>query len=308
MTPGYDVVVVGKANIDYVARGPRLPAPGEGLTGDAFQEAAGGKGANQAVGAARLGARVALVGRVGSDARGDAVVLALQAEGVDVRHISRDRETATGVALCQVDELGRKQILSSMGANARLSAACVRDAAEVFRGARVVLTQLAIPRDACLEAIRLGRSGGARIVLDPAPGLPLEDELLAQIDVVRPNVLEAQALTGVRIRDRQTAREAAQQLLRRGVKAAVVQAANLGDVLLWGDGEVWLPRFELTPIDATGAGDAFSSALAVCLAEGKPLAEAGRFASAAAALATTVLGAQSSLPRRPAVLQLLATS
>lgn len=301
----HDVAVVGKANVDYLARGARLPGPGEGLDAAAFQEAAGGKGANQAVGAARLGSRVALVARVGPDARGDAVLSALRSEGVDVRHLSRDPREPTGVALCQVDELGRKQILSFLGANARLSAACVRDAADILRSARVVLTQLGVPMEAFAETVRIARAGGAKVVLDPAPGLPLSDELLAQVEVVRPNSLEAQALTGIRVHDRASAREAARHLLRRGARAAAVQAGDEGDVLLFGDREVWLPRFEIKRLDVTGAGDAFASALAVCLGEGQPLEQAGRFASAAAALATTALGAQASLPTRSAVLALL---
>jgi ribokinase len=302
----YDVVVVGKANVDYLARGPRLPCSGEGVNGDAFQEGCGGKGANQAVGAARLGAAVALVARVGEDSRGAAVLSALAAEGVDVRHVSRDRASHTGVALCHVDAQGHKQILSAVGANARLDAACVREASEALGAARVVLTQLGVPFDAFAEAVRIGRAAGARVVLDPAPGLPLRDEVLAQLDLIRPNAIEAEALTGIEVRDRESAREAARQLVRRGARAAAVQAGGEGDVLLWGDGECWLPRFEVPRVDVTGAGDAFASAIAVCLAEGRPLPEAGRFASASAALATTALGAQASLPRREAVLALLA--
>jgi sugar/nucleoside kinase (ribokinase family) len=201
-------VVVGKANVDYLVRGPRLPAPGESINGDAFQEAAGGKGANQAVGAARLGAKVALVARVGRDARGDAVLAKLHDENVETRFVTRDPEAPTGVALCQVAASGEKQILA----------------------------------------------------LD---------------------------------------------LLRRGARIAAVQAGEHGDVLISREREVWLPRFDVNRLDATGAGDAFASALAVCLAEGRSLEDAGPFASAAAALATTVVGAQASLPRRETVLRLL---
>jgi ribokinase len=301
----YDVVVVGKANIDYLGRAPRLPSAGEGVNGDAFQEGCGGKGANQAVGAARLGARVALVARIGTDGRGDVVLAALRAEGIETRWVSRDPQAHTGVALCHVDAQGHKQILSAVGANDRLSVACVRDAAPALRSAKVVLTQLGVPLEAFAEAVRIGRAAGAKVVLDPAPGLPLADELLAHLDLVRPNALEAQALTGIRVHDRESAREAARQLVRRGAKAAAVQAGAEGDVLLWDGGEAWLPRFEVPRVDVTGAGDAFASALAVCLAEGRPWEEAGRFASASAALATTVLGAQASLPSRAAVAALL---
>lgn len=300
----WDVVVVGKANIDYLARGPKLPRPGQSVNGDFFQEAPGGKGANQAVGAARLGARVALIARIGRDGRGDAVLAALARERVDVRHVSRDPSEPTGVALCQVGPSGEKQILSAAGANARLDAACVREAADVLRETRVVLCQLGVPIEAVREAIRIGKAAGALVVVDPGPPSPLADELLAQMDVIRPNASEARLITGIVVSDRESARAAARELVRRGARAAVVQAGDQGDVLLMGDEEHWLPRFEVKPIDATGAGDAFASALAVFLAEGKSLRESAGYASAAAALATTVLGAQASLPARDAVLAL----
>jgi len=301
----YDVVVVGKANVDYLVRGPRLPGPGQSVTGDAFHEAAGGKGANQAVGAARLGAKVALVARVGRDARGDTVIAALHDAGVETRFVTRDDQAPTGVGLCQVGASGEKQILSAAGANAKLSAACVRQAEEALGATRMVLCQLGVPLEAVEEAFRIGRGARALAMLDPGPPAPVPDSLIAQLDVIRPTASEAQALTGIAVRDRGQARAAAQDLLRRGARIAAVQAGEHGDVLLSHDQELWLPRFEVERLDATGAGDAFASALAVCLAEGRPLEEAGPFASAAAALATTVLGAQASLPRREAVLALL---
>jgi len=300
----YDVVVVGKANVDYLVRGPRLPQP-ESVNGEVFQQAPGGKGANQAVGAARLGATSALIARIGNDARGDSVVEALITEGVAVDYVVRDPSACTGVALCQVGGDGEKQILSAAGANARLSADDVRGAADVLRSARVVLLQLGAPLPAVEEAIRIGRAAGARIVLDPGPPAPLSDTLLAQVDVIRPNCSEARALTDIEVLDRHSARLAATALLRRGIGAVAVQAGEQGDLLLWKGGELWLPRFDVQRLDATGAGDAFASAFAVALAEGRTIAEAGSFASAAAALATTVLGAQASLPRRTAVLGLL---
>jgi ribokinase len=222
--------------------------------------------------------------------------------------VTRDPEEPTGIALCQVGASGEKQILSAAGANARLTAAFVRDAADLLRSARVVLCQLGVPLEAVMEAVRIGRAAGARVVLDPGPPAPLPDELIACLDLIRPNTSEAQVLTGIRVCDRDSARAAGRELLRRGARAAAVQAGEHGDVLLWEGGEVWLPRFEVERVDATGAGDAFASALAVRLAEGAPPAEAGRFASAAAALATTVLGAQASLPKRDAVLALLRQS
>ena len=305
MNGRYDVVVVGKANVDYLVRGPRLPRPGQSVNGEQFQVAPGGKGANQAVGAARLGARVALIARVGNDVRGDSVVEALITEGVEIDYLVRDPSAFTGVALCQVGRNGEKQILSAAGANARLTAEDVRAAADALRSARVVLLQLGVPLPAVAEAVRIGRAAGGRVVLDPGPPAPITDDLLAQIDVIRPNSSEALALTGVEVTGRESARDAAAALLRRGVGAVAVQAGEAGDLLSWNEGELWLPRFEVARLDATGAGDAFASAFAVALAEGRSLPEAGPFASAAAALATTVLGAQASLPKRAALLSFL---
>src|SRR2546421_7978013 len=187
----YDVLVVGKANVDCLVRGPRLPQHGQSVNGELFQEAPGGKGANQAVAAARLGARVALVARVGNDVRGDSVVEALITEGVEIDHLIRDPTAFTGVALCQVGGTGEKQILSAAGANARLSADDVRAAADALRSARVVLLQLGVPLPAVAEAIRIGRAAGAPVVLDPRPPAPLPRDPLAEIDAIPPHRSDA---------------------------------------------------------------------------------------------------------------------
>jgi ribokinase len=319
----WDVVVVGGVNTDYLVRGPRLPTPGETVEGDVFQEAAGGKGANQAVAAARLGARVALVARVGDDDRGAVLTDRLATENVDIGRVvlgaAAAVEAPTGVALVMVAAGGEKAILTAPGANHRLAPEDVRAAAEAIRAARVVLVTLEAPLDAVGEALRLAADGGARIVLDPAPPAPLPDELLRLVDVIRPDAAEAETLTGIRPRDRATARAAAERLVARGAGAAAVQAGDAGDLLVWrepADGppgggtgalrERWLPRLPVAGVDATGAGDAFAAGLAVALAEGRPLEAAGALANAAAALATTELGAQAGLPRRAAVEALLA--
>jgi ribokinase len=306
-TAGWDVVVVGGANTDYLVRGPRLPRAGETVVGDVFQPAPGGKGANQAVAAARLGARVAFVARLGLDDRGDEVLGRLAAEGVDARQVTRDADAPTGVALIMVGEGGEKQMLTAPGANRHLAVADLRAAERTIAAARVVLVQLEAPLDAVGAALRLGRDAGARVVLDPAPAppTPLPDELLRLVDVIKPNAGEARALTGVSVGDRRSAREAAERLLERGVRAAAVQAGDEGNLLVSHDGEYWLPKIPVASVDATGAGDAFAAAIAVMLAEGRSLEEAGRFANAAA-LTTTALGAQAALPRRENVLALLA--
>jgi len=304
-TPAWDVIVVGGANFDYLVRGPKLPTPGETIDGKEFHEGPGGKGANQAVAAARLGARVAMVARVGSDSRGKATVENLNADNVDTRFIQRDESTPTGVALIMVNEEGRKQIMTSPGANHRLTVADVDAAVSAIREARVLLTQLEVPLDVVMHALKIAKEAGVHTVLDPAPAVPLTKELLRLVDVIRPNAAEAGILTGNSVHDRASARRAAWFLLDHGAGAVTMDAGSGGNLLELREGEIWLPRIEVKTVDATGAGDAFAGALAVMLAEGHCIEEAGRFANAAAALSTTMLGAQAGLPRREAVVQLL---
>ena len=302
--------MIGGANTDYLVRGSKLPQPGVTVQGDVFQPAdAGGKGANQAVAAARLGARVAFVGRVGSDARGRALLRTVKAEGVNVEYVSIDRRALTGVALINVDKDGEKQILSAPGANQRLSVSDVRRAAKLLRNARVLVLQFEVPMKANLAAARLARDSGAVIVLDPAPGRHASHQLLRLVTVIRPNETEAEALTGVKVSERTSARTAAKRLLGHGLQAAII-AAGSGNLLVWRDAndrneELWLRKLPVKSIDATGAGDAFAAAVAVALAEGHPFTKAAIFANAAAALTTTKLGAQPALPKRQAVLSLL---
>jgi ribokinase len=299
-----DVVVVGGANTDYLVRGQTLPGPGSTVDGDEFQEAAGGKGANQAVAAARLGARVAFVARVGGDARGRAILATLESEGVDVQHVIADDDAETGVALVMVDAGGQKQIMTAPGANHRLTVEDIARASDVITAARVLLVQLEVPLDAVEAAVHLGRSAGATIVLDPAPPRPLPERLLHQVHVIRPNAAEAEAITGIQVTDEASAKNAARHLMERGAGAAIVGAPG-GNLLFTSDEELWVPHTKVNAVDSTGAGDAFAAAIAVSLSRGEELGNAVRFASAAAAAKTRKLGAQAGLPRREEVLQLL---
>lgn len=301
----WDIVVVGGANMDYLVRGERLPKPGETVKGNLFQEAPGGKGANQAVAATRLGARVALVGRVGTDRRGREVLKRLKEEGVTTKFIVRDDTGHTGVALIMVGEGGEKQILTAPGVNRQLSVDQVRRAETAIRSARVLLTQLEVPFKSLMLAARLAHEAGVKIVLDPSPPTSLPDDLIQLVSVIKPNAREAQALTGVESRDRESAREAAKRLLERGVGTVAVQAGNEGNLILTSEEEYWFPEIPVQSIDATGAGDAFAAALAVGLLEDRPWPGIGALASAAAALKTTRLGAQAGLPRRDEVSKLL---
>jgi len=305
----WDIAVVGGANWDFLARGSSLPTPGGTVRGHAFQEAPGGKGANQAVAAARLGARVAFVGRIGADARGDEIVARLRKEGIDTEYVVRDSMAATDVAVIQVGGDGEKQILTAPGANDRLCVADVTAARTRLEHAAVLLVQLEPPIDVVEASVRIAHDAGTRVVLDPAPARPLPDSLLRRVYLIRPNSDEASVITGVAVRDRATAHEAARALLDRGVGAAAIQAGTDGDLMVWSrDGDerqCWLPHIPVDAVDATGAGDAFAAALAVMIANDRPFEEAGPFASAAAALTTTKLGAQAALPTRAQVEALL---
>lgn len=292
----WDVVVVGGLNSDFLIRGAVLPSRGQTIEGETFFGGPGGKGANQAVAAARLGARVSMIGRVGSDERGDALIDALRKEGVDTQYIFRDEHAATGAAVIMVDNTGEKVIMTAPGANLQVRPFDILKAEKAIREARVLLTQLELPPLAIEEALKVARADRIRTVLDPAPARPLEPGFLKLVDVIRPNASEAETLTGIRVTDAATARSAAAFLMKHGVDAVSVQAGDEGDLLVWKDGELLLKRIPVERVDATGAGDAFAAGLAVGLAQGKSFEEAGRIGNAAAALATTKLGAQTGLP------------
>ena len=311
MKARWDVVVVGGANTDYTTIAPKLPRPGETVSaGEFLKFDAGGKGANQAVAAARLGARVAFIGRVGNDPRGRALLRCLRSEGVNTGQVSVDSHRPTGAALIHVDEEGEKQIVAAPEANGCLSARDIREAAEIIQRARVLVLQFEVPMAANLAAARLAREAGIPVMLDAAPAAKPPAELLRMLSMVRANATEAEALTGVAAESRRATGLAAEKLLKRGIKVVILQAGGEGDIIVSAgpDGRIIdfsLKRLPVKSVDATGAGDGFMGAFAVALAEGQPLKQAGWFANAAAALTTTKMGAQPALPKRREVLALL---
>jgi len=301
----WDVVVVGGANTDYLVRGKALPRPGQTIEGSVYQEAIGGKGVNQAVAAARMGARVAFVGRVGNDNRGDQIIDGLDKENVDTTFISCTDHKPTGVALVMVDEMGEKQIFTAPGANHDMRPEDVERAKAVIESAKVVVAQLEAPLRIVEMVFKFAHDSNVTTVLDPAPAQTLPSSLLRHVNIIRPNVGEAKTLTGIETKNRASARRAARALIEKGVRTAIIQAGNEGTLVVWSDGEHWLPRIPLEAVDATGAGDAFVGTLAAQLALGRDLIAASTFANAASALATTKLGAQASLPTREEVEALL---
>jgi ribokinase len=284
--------------MDLVVKAPRLPRVGETVSGGTFGTFPGGKGANQAVAAARLDARVAMVGRVGEDAFGRQVVDGLKRDGIDVAHVRVDPGAATGVAFIGVDSEGRNMIMVAPGANMRVAPADADQARDAIAGARVVLLQLEVPIETVLHAATVARAAGALVCLDPAPAGPLPDALYACVDVINPNEVEAQILTGVEVHSIADAERAAVALRERGPRVAVVKLGDRGAFYVAPDGRGHVPAIPVKAVDTTAAGDAFAAALGVALGEGKGVADAVTFATRVAGIKVTRMGAQVGMPTR----------
>jgi len=295
------IIVIGSINTDLVIRGPRLPAPGETVLGGEFYRAAGGKGANQAVAAARASAEpITFIGAVGDDAFGHEALEALAAENLDLRLLKTIAGRPSGVALILVDHQGENSISVASGANADLSHEDV-DAVpdEVFTTADVLLTCLESPLETVGRALLRAKQAATTTILNPAPAVAetCRSGLLPLVDVITPNAGEAAALTGIDTADRSGAVAAARQLQRLGCPACVITLGSRGCLVVQEEA-TWLEGLSAKPVDSTAAGDAFNGALAVALSEGRSLVEAARWANRAGAIAVTRDGAQPSLPSR----------
>lgn len=293
------VVVVGSSNTDMVVKTVELPKPGETVVGGTFVMAAGGKGANQAVAAARLGAKTTFIAKVGNDLFGRQAVEGYQKEGIDTRWVLRDPARPTGVALILVDQHGENLISVASGANEALSPEDMDAAAEVLRSADIVVMQLETPLPTVCRAAEIAAAAGVPVILDPAPAPngPLPEELLRHVTYLKPNESEAERLTGVAVTDAESAQAAADRLIAAGPRAVIVTLGPRGALVVEKAGAgTLIPPHVVSAVDSTAAGDAFSGALAVALARGEPLLDAARFAAVAGALAASRMGAQPSLP------------
>ena len=300
------IVVLGGINMDLIGVAARMPAPGETVAGQRFYTAPGGKGANQAVAAARLGARVCMVGRVGDDEFGPGMLAGLRDHGVDVEGVAVDPDRSSGIAIILLDSDRQNRIIAIYGANAACDETQLRAAVAAMDGADALMLQLETPPGISLAAARHARSSGVMVVWDPAPAVGLPDGAYQAVDVLTPNQGEAAALTGVDVTDVGSAGEAAGALLARGVPTVVVKMGEQGVCYAESGRRGHVPAFDVEQVDTIAAGDAFGAALAVGLSEGRDLENAVRWGAAAGALAVTRRGAQEAMPSRSDVEAFLA--
>ena len=290
------ICVVGSANVDLTFRTPRLPEPGETLAGHSLHQCMGGKGANQAVVAARLGAEVTFIARVGNDGFGAQAIEAYNADGINTSYIRRDDEKPTGTAAILVNDDAENCIIVVAGANDRLAPADVRTAASAIEQSDVVLCQLETPVETAEEAFRLAREANTLTMLTPAPAKNVTSELLAMCDVCVPNETEISAIVHQPVSAKADAIRTARMLRGRGVDRVALTMGRDGVLVLDESAPTHIPATKVEAVDTTGAGDAFTAALAVSLADGLSLVDAARFAGEVAAISVTRIGTQTSFP------------
>lgn len=302
------IVTLGSINMDLVVAMQRMPEQGETVTGDAFFTAPGGKGANQAVAAAKLGADVRLVGRVGNDTFGQALLDGLRSQGVSVQDVAIDPSNPSGVAMILLDADGQNRIVAAYGANTACDEEQLDAAKSAMADADTLMLQLETPPHISLAAAEHARSQGVRVIWDPAPAAQMPSQAFAFADILTPNQTEAATLTGIEVTDVDSAHTAANTLLGKGVGVAVIKMGEHGVFAVSQQESHFVPPFVVDAVDTVAAGDAFGAGLAIALSEGKSLADALQFGAAAGAVAVTKHGAQDAMPSRKEVEELISRS
>ncbi|MEG9544390.1 ribokinase [Mannheimia sp. HC-2023] len=300
-----NLTVLGSINADHVISVPYFAKPGETLTGHSYHIAYGGKGANQAVAAARLGAKVSFIGCIGDDGIGKAMKTAFEKDDINTRPIKSVSNEMTGIAMIQVAESGENSIVISAGANGHLDETVVAEFQSEITQADCLLMQLETPLPAIIQAAKIAKENNTQVVLNPAPARALPDELLSLLDMITPNETEAEILTGIKVVDEASAKLAAQAFHQKGIEKVLITLGSKGVFVSEnGQGEI-VAGFRVNAVDTTAAGDTFNGALVTAMLEDKPLNEAIRFAHAAAAISVTRKGAQPSIPSRQETLDFL---
>jgi ribokinase len=293
------VIVFGSINMDLVTKTPRLPIAGETLQGYEFFTAPGGKGANQAVAAARLGISTQMVGRLGNDDFGHQLLASLQAAGVHTEGVLVDEAVSSGVAVIAVDDAGENNIIIVAGANGRMNQQDVERLTDLLPSAAALLLQFEIPLPAVLAAAQAAKQAGVLVILDPAPAqADIPPELYPLVDIITPNEIEASQLVGFPVDEPEAAAKASVELRQRGIATVIVKLGAQGAFCATGEETFFVPAFSVQAVDTVAAGDAFNGGLAAALAEGLPLREAIAWGVAAGAISATKAGAQPSLPDR----------
>lgn len=291
-----NIVVIGSSNTDMIIKVPHLPKPGETILGGEFAKAAGGKGANQAVAAARAGGEVTFIAKVGDDIFGESAINGFIEDRINVESVLKDPEAPSGVAQIFVADDGENCIAVASGANAKLSVEDILMNSEKIKTAGILLIQLETPIETVTEALKIANKSGVITILNPAPAQKLTDDLLSKLSVITPNETEAELLTGIKVIDEQSAAVASKILRNKGVCSVIITLGSKGAFIDNNGRHDMVGGFEVKAVDTTAAGDVFNGALAVALSEQKNYKQAVQFANAAAALSVTELGAQPSIP------------
>ena len=292
------VVVVGSYNTDMTIKSKKLPGPGETVIGGHFSTGGGGKGANQAIAAARIGAEVTFVARVGNDLLGSEGIKRLNEEHINTKYIYRDNELPTGVAFIVVDDKGENSIVVASGANANLSPTDIESASDEISSADILLIQLESPIESVYASIKSAHDNGVTVILNPAPAQELDNHILKYVDIITPNIVEAEMLTGIKVTDVNSLQSIVNRFFDYGINDVIITLGSKGYFAGAHDAMKIIPALNVAPIDTTGAGDVFSGSLAAFLSEGMTIEKAARMANAAASVSVTRLGAQDGAPKR----------